>query len=192
MSAILQCLVHCPPVQKYFLHDVGHNHISCAQYRHMALPMDKANKQASGPNLCLGCEVDKVFLMSFGSAVGRNAIALISMNPFGRGTSPMLTSRHSKPRHPDNSELTTRLLKGDPLTLTDMLTAVWKCKGMAHLSGYEQRDAHEFLHAFFDVLGKHMTQYRARVHQTINIPRPNNVHEADFDGKSNGKWQRTR
>jgi hypothetical protein len=34
-----------------------------------------------------------------------------------------------------------------------MLTAVWRCGGMSHLAGYDQRDAHEFLHGFLEIMG---------------------------------------
>jgi hypothetical protein len=62
--------------------------------------------------------------------------------------------------------------KGNPLLTADILTASWKCGGMKHLAGYEQRDAHEFLHGFLETLGKHMRQFRDRVSTTINSIQP--------------------
>ena len=35
--------------------------------------------------------------------------------------------------------------KGFPIIPLCLLTAIWKCDGVAHLTGYEQRDAQEFL-----------------------------------------------
>ena len=64
--------------------------------------------------------------------------------------------------------------KGEPLITTKMLHVAWKSGGMGHLAGYEQRDAHEFLHAFLDILGKQICQHRARVDTAIAMSRCGN------------------
>eukprot|EP00978_Attheya_sp_CCMP212_P017022 scaffold45125_cov60-Attheya_sp.AAC.2 len=50
-------------------------------------------------------------------------------------------------------------MQGDPLIPSALLTAAWKSGRMDHLAGYEQRDAHEFLQAFLDIMGKHESQH---------------------------------
>ena len=64
--------------------------------------------------------------------------------------------------------------KGEPLVVAKMLHVAWKSGGMGHLAGYEQRDAHEFLHAFLDTLGKQICQHRARVDSAIAMSRCGN------------------
>lgn len=146
MSSILQCLVHCIPVQRYFLPDMGHGHQSCQVYRdRAALEGKPSNGKAGGAaksakketakneSICLGCELDKLMLQYFGSSNG------IDMSCIAVDASI------------DSSNVP--VVKGEPLVTAEMLTAAWKCSGMSHLAGYEQRDAHEFLHGFFDILG---------------------------------------
>jgi len=146
MSAILQCLVHCLPVQRYFLREIGHNHQACKMYRDKAASATKSadgdtrknSKTESAPkqeSICLACEVDKLVLQYYGSANGVDVSSLaIDSSLDGRRTNG-------------------QLLKGDPLITAEMLAAAWKCGGMSHLAGYEQRDAHEFLHGFLEGLG---------------------------------------
>jgi ubiquitin C-terminal hydrolase len=50
----------------------------------------------------------------------------------------------------------------------DLLASTWKCKEMSHLAGYDQFDAHEFLHAFLEVLGYHTSNLKKLVWQTLN------------------------
>lgn len=136
MSAILQCLVHCLPVQRYFLRDVGHNYQSCQIYRENGVPpADGVRSGGVGTKkdkVCLGCELDKLMLQYFGSSNG------IDM-------APCLET--------DSKASCVPVFKGEPLVTAEMLTAAWKCGGMSHLAGYEQRDAHEFLHGFLEILG---------------------------------------
>jgi ubiquitin carboxyl-terminal hydrolase 22/27/51 len=169
MTAILQCLIHSTEVQHYFLRDVGHNHHSCKIYRDLF--EKKVVKSA-----CLACEMDKLFLAYFENTHGLNLRKLLGQLSD--------TSRH-KTKLGGALDAVFDKVKGEPLVTSDMLTVAWKC--ISHIAGYEQRDAHEFFHSFLDVLGKHTRQYRVRVHNTINIPRPNNAYISHFDAAQQGK-----
>jgi Ubiquitin carboxyl-terminal hydrolase len=153
MSAVLQCLIHCPPLQSYFLKQIGHNHFATSMY----LSSDRALKTqdvpsasssgnlfATAPNeICLASELDKVFLSYYGSSVGVDVLSVLAMDD--AASMPANASVYvSGP---------VETVKGEPLVLADMLTAVWRCGGMSHLAGYDQRDAHEFLHGFLEILG---------------------------------------
>lgn len=118
-SSVLQCLMACPPVQKYFLDDFGHPFATCQEHR-----------MNDSSTVCIACAMDRLMLQYFGSARGVNALALLE-------------------EQDDVSQL-----QGDPLVGSEMLYTTWKCPGMTHLAGYEQRDAHEFLHGFLDSLSK--------------------------------------
>lgn len=167
MSAILHCLIHCSPLQRYFLHDVGHNHVACNLYRTMnvkdAAEQASAKAKAKMKSVCLACEMDKLFLRYIGSTKGIDLLSIV-------GT----CSLHATINNPEHNATSSNSndecvgVKGSPLLTADMLTAAWKCGGMNHLAGYEQRDAHEFLHGFLEILGKHMRQFRERVRTTIN------------------------
>jgi ubiquitin carboxyl-terminal hydrolase 22/27/51 len=171
MSAIFHCLIHCVPLQRYFLRDIGHNHAACAIYRKSAANLNgvgaSRNSTPKLESVCLACEMDKLFLRYIGSALGLDVLSAAN-------------SDSPRPANDAENESTGRatkdgaLVKGDPLIVADMLTAAWKCGGMNHLAGYEQRDAHEFLHGFLEILGKHMRQYRTRMYAAINIARPAN------------------
>ena len=122
-----------------------------------------AKSKAKMKSVCLACEIDKLFLRYIGSTRGIDLLSAIDTS-----------SLYSAMKTPEyNGTSTDRKdvvegIKGSPLLTADMLTAAWKCGGMNHLAGYEQRDAHEFLHGFLEILGKHMRQFRDRVHATIN------------------------
>jgi len=61
-----------------------------------------------------------------------------------------------------------RVEEGSPLIISDLLTSAWKSGGsMNHLAGYEQRDAHEFLNSFLEILGKHIIIYRKRINDAV-------------------------
>lgn len=169
MTAILQCLIHSLPIQSYFLRDVGHHHLSCKIYR------DLFEKKASR-SACLACEMDKLFLSYFESCHGTWARRLLSVP----STAPTTAESQSNTDDEKQGDKT----RGEPLVTSDMLAVAWKC--ISHIAGYEQRDAHEFLHSFLDVMGKHTRQYRVRVHNTINIPQPNNALLAPFDAAKQG------
>jgi ubiquitin carboxyl-terminal hydrolase 22/27/51 len=191
-TAILQCLINCPPMQKYFLHDIGHHHLSCEAYRKAQTPtatggtsvptnggMAEASPKKS-PDVCLACEMDKLFLGYLGSTIGVDVASLISDTQrcsIGGGT---LGSG-------GESNGTAGIAKGEPIVTEAMLTATWRCGEMSHLAGYEQRDAHEFLHAFLENVGKHIRQYRERVYKKINAFVPTNAIVASDKSTEHGK-----
>jgi Ubiquitin carboxyl-terminal hydrolase len=161
MTAILHCLVHCVPVQRYFLRDAGHHYASCKVYRKKVVRPTKAAQEP----VCLACEMDRLFLRYMGSALGLDVLSAIDS----------MTAPHSNDAEtnaPSRPEISS--FQGEPLLTADMLTAAWQC--MNHLAGYEQRDAHEFLHGFLDTLGKHMKLYRIRMAKAVNTARPANVY----------------
>lgn len=157
MSAVLQCLVHCPPLQSYFLKQVGHNHFASSMYLSSDRPLktqDGGVSVTSSGNLaplfatasneiCLASELDKVFLSYYGSSIGVDVLSLLAMD-CAASIQENSSVYMSGP---------VETAKGEPLVLSDMLTAVWRCGGMSHLAGYDQRDAHEFLHGFLEISG---------------------------------------
>lgn len=166
MSAILQCLIHCVPLMSYFVRDIGHNHEACAIYRKMRTPATATSGAANAKRetVCLACEMDKLFLRYIGSTAGLDVLAAVTALP-----------NEAKSDANGSAKIGGDSRKGDPLNTADMLTAAWRCGGMNHLAGYDQRDAHEFLHGFLEILGKHMRQYRVRMYAAVNAARPANT-----------------
>ena len=158
-SAVFQCLIHYRPFQKHFLFDVRHNFRACEHYRASA-PVTAAAKKLKSDPACLGCEMDKIFVRYYGSTTGVNALDVLL----------------AKPSNPKELGMTE---KGDPLVTTEMLSAAWQCGGMAHIAGYDQRDAHEFLHAFLDTLGKHTMTFQERVLHTSRRMQPRKIRSAE-------------
>jgi ubiquitin carboxyl-terminal hydrolase 22/27/51 len=115
--------------------------------------------------VCLGCEMDKLFLKYFGSTIGVDVTAILAETAQDKEQGRSIFT---------DAEVT-EIPKGQPLITADMLTAAWQCGGMDHLAGYAQRDAHEFLHGFLDVLGKNARQYRERMYKTIKSSVPGNA-----------------
>lgn len=162
MSAVLQCLVHCFPLQNFFLNEIGHHHEAYDIYRKMELERiaitsskgsanhNHTSKQEVKDDVCLASEMDKLYLQYFSSTIGYDVFSLVKDLKLIQGNKKM--------KNEEKNVYSTS--KGQPLTLTDMLTAVWKCKGMKHIAGYDQRDAHEFLHGFLENLGKDTQRYR--------------------------------
>ena len=160
-SAVLQCLIACTPLQKYFLHDVMHHHASCAEYRqsvHQESPK-RSNSNVSSKSsssskdrvgTCLACELDKLMLRYLGSSRGVDVFSAVM----------------------EHSEPDSYLRKGDPLVTSEMLACAWKCGEMNHLAGYAQRDSHEFLHGFLDNMGKHDREYQSRISRAIKSAQP--------------------
>jgi ubiquitin C-terminal hydrolase len=171
MSAILQCLLHCTSLQRYFLRDVGHDHESCAIYRSMEglgnAPAFARGKSKQAMNVCLACEMDKIFLQNLSSTTGVDVLTAVSRRLPNEVFAPSSNG--------DKSRRTTLVKRGEPLIPSTMLTSVWKCGGMKHLAGYDQRDAHEFLHSFLEILGEHVKLYRSNVQKAINMARPDNA-----------------
>lgn len=137
LSSTLQALIHCVPLQRYFLEDIGHFHEACG-----VLCKPKANSTVTGvPSrvagqygkmrpLCLACEMDKLYTIYESSANGYRAWQ-----------------------------------KGSPLVTANILSSCWRA--MEHLAGSEQRDAHEFLHGFLELVGKHMATFRTQVRKSL-------------------------
>ncbi|KAL3920991.1 MAG: hypothetical protein SGILL_002988 [Bacillariaceae sp.] len=182
MSSILQCLVFCRPLQDYFLKHFGHHHKACEVYRHetdaksattkMKVSALKTKKAASSsikgqgttmePEICLACEMDRLFLSYFGSANGVDMHSCIE-----ESSQHLLLGKSSDESFQTNSKEFATPAKGSPLMITNLITSAWKCGGMEHLAGYEQRDAHEFLNAFLELLGKHIVKFRERIHSSV-------------------------
>ena len=179
MSAVLQCLVHCSPLQRYFLRDVRHHHLAHEMYQQLdwetlklssassshastsdngnISSIDKSNGHHLNNNdtVCLASEMDKLFLEYYGSSIGFDVLSLIQSTKGGCGSGTGVdTITNSISGSPAVSQ------QGQPLLLTDMLRSVWSCRGMKHLAGYDQRDAHEFLHGFLETLGKHTQRHQ--------------------------------
>ena len=152
MSSVLQCLINCGPIQRYFIRNVRHNHKSCEILRaaHGAAPSSPVKSNCRGQNehegigICLACEMDRLLLEYYGSTIGQNAIAAV-------GEGPSLSSSFASGAA-DAVSGSKRC--GEPLIPARLLAATWKSKGMKHLAGYQQRDAHEFLSAFLNIMGK--------------------------------------
>jgi len=149
MSSVLQCLVNCAPIQRYFLREVRHNFLSCKVLRsaHGASPSSplKSNcRQGEGAGICIACEMDRLLLEYYGRTIGDDVIAALEEGP---SLSSSCVSNAA------NAAAGRRC--GEPLVPARLLAATWKSGGMKHLAGYQQRDAHEFLSAFLDSMGKH-------------------------------------
>lgn len=175
-SAILQCLLHCQPLQRYFLKDMGHHHQACKLYRENNETGNKKKNNGNTVNnvddkpssklstVCLACEMDRLFLSNYGSTVGKDVSAAI------QAVSPSSDNANGDEVFEGDD-----LDKGMPLIISDFLTATWKSGGMDHLAGYEQRDAHEFLNSFLDMLGKHSYLHRERVYASITSVKEKNA-----------------
>lgn len=92
---------------------------------------------------CLACELDKLILRYLGSVRGADILSALT------NTAANMDEKS--------------IPKGEPLVTSEMLTSAWNCVGMNHLAGYDQRDAHEFLHGFLDNMSKHDQEFHHRV-----------------------------
>lgn len=193
MNCILQCLLHCAPLQQFFLNNVGHNYAAC-QYMRKCYIEDNDLPKDSPYAHCMACEMDRIFLETFGNSIGIDAIeALEELSlhssshslPFGeistdgeddqkslqQGNNNLSKSGNSGDQNfsaitYDNMKSASEISKGCPIVPVPFLSAAWKSPGMTHLAGYEQRDAHEFLHAFLDTMGKHTRMYNELTEKT--------------------------
>lgn len=166
------------PLQQHFLQNVGHHHKSCelvrsAYKKNDAKSSDKstaaksANDEFDKSNICLACEMDKLFLQYFGSSIGQDVTRAVCQapHPLDRYETPTLMSDPTqgsvfRTKSGGLDGANTTCIQGEPLVTTKLLAAAWKSGGMDHLAGYEQGDAHEFLQAFLDTVGKHEGEYR--------------------------------
>ena len=152
MSSVLQCLVNCPPIQRYFLRDIKHNHQSCHLLRsaHGEAPVSPSKSNHHGNSqggICIACEMDRLMLEYYGSTIGHSNI-IEAINEAPSPPSSLLTPLA-------DSTSTCNNKCGTPLVPSRLLAATWKSGGMKHLAGYQQRDSHEFLSAFLDIMSKH-------------------------------------
>ena len=160
MNGVLQCLIHCVPLQDYFLREIGHDTLSCQMIR--------ASAAEPKQSTCLACELDSLFLKGFGSLIGKDVVGALV-----------------EPNDPSRRFEVVSIDKGMPLIPSDFLTAAWKSGGMDHLSGYEQRDAHEFLLALLNLIGKHTNAHHARIQANLDLALPfgtNPVKHKEVDG----------
>ena len=135
-GCVLQCLLNLHPIQKYFLSEGKHDHRSCKLLR---------SHVAKKKKICIGCEIDKLLLEYYGNVCGldmRNAL-----------------QRSVGASSDDKDKLF--LDRGLPISPTNLLIELWKCKSMSLLAGYEQRDAHEFLQVMLDILSKDCRQFHS-------------------------------
>jgi ubiquitin carboxyl-terminal hydrolase 22/27/51 len=151
MSSVLQCLVNCPPIQRYFLRDVKHNHQSCQLLRsthgEASASPSKYDHNGNSQGICIACEMDRLMLEYYGSTIGHSDIIEEAGNEASNLSSCLVSSTH--PTSSCHGKC------GDPLVPSRLLAATWKSGGMKHLAGYQQRDSHEFLSAFLDIMRKH-------------------------------------
>ena len=176
MSCILQCLMSLAPLQKYFLHQVRHDHNVCQLLRSTMpertnleknVESEKNTVKSNGSlSFCLACEIDKLFLSYYGSTIGMDVIKAIKEDS---STTSSSTIELSSGRNTNDE-------KGIPVAPSDFLQASWQCTGMSHLAGHEQRDAHEFLQAFLDIMGKHCVKYDQSVREMREEGRGNKCH----------------
>lgn len=161
-SAVLQCLVHCLPLQQFFVKENGHNHHACKLYRQWDIFRQKKKRSLLKPKetICLACEMDRLFLSYYGSTTGDDV----------RGAVEEVCARDGAV-----VEFNEPPEKGDPLVISEMLTASWQSGGMNSVASYKQHDSHEFLNSFLELVGKQTKQHWKRVHTAINFVKPNNA-----------------
>jgi len=112
--------------------------------------------------------MDMLFLDYYSRATGRNVVEILE--DMARSPRRSVVDLFDEISGRDEECIP----KGEPLIIAKMLQVAWNSGGMGHLAGYEQRDAHEFLHAFLDILGKQICQHRARVDAAIALARCGN------------------
>ena len=181
MSSILQCLVHCAPLQRYFLKDIGHNHEACLLYRKKNSGVTggpnaetSRSKRTTSDTICLACEMDTLFLSYMGSSTGVDVLSAVRSSDENRSSGTGISSSSSANHLATATSTDGTVVQGAPLVAASMLSTAWKCVAMKHLAGYGQRDAHEFLHGFLEIMGRHMQLYRTRMYKAINRARPLN------------------
>lgn len=211
MSSILQCLVLCKPLQQYFLQDSGHHYKSCEMFRHkedllrtaaaasaVVAPSKKLSAKSKKPGtssdvkkktpkieseVCLACEMDRLFLSYYGGTVGNDVFA-----PIEESSQNLLLGHEDSPCSFCPGEIVVPIEKGDPLIISDLLTSAWKSGGMNHLTGYDQHDAHEFLDSFLDILRKHILKFRKRIHHAVTKVYKENAVVPEFHSEKVGMF----
>ena len=107
--------------------------------------------------------MDRLFINYMGRSVGFDVMGAVA--------DPPVPTNGNLFRPVDSQEKMVSFQRGEPLLTAEMLTAAWKCGGMDHLAGYEQRDAHEFLHSFLEILDKHTARYYDGILESLNLAR---------------------
>lgn len=156
MNATLQCLIHCKPLQDLFLRTFAHPYQSCGCLR------------GSNKTSCLTCELDKIFLEYYGSAVGIDAMSALEEQP-------ELLSKQTLPSKDSATDS-----RGHPIIPSSLLAEVWKNRGMRLVAGHAQHDAQEFFNAFIDCLASHALAYQKSAQETRQT-----VHETQIKKQSN-------
>ena len=133
--------------------------------------------------VCLACEMDRLFLSYYGAASGNNVFP-----PIEESSQNLLLGHSGASSSFSPSEIVVPIEKGDPLIISDLLTSAWKSGGMNHLTGYDQHDAHEFLDSFLDILSKHTVKFRNRVHHAVTKVYKENAFVPEIDSKKVGKF----
>jgi len=164
MSAILQCMIHCKPLQKSFLTDLAHPYQSCESL------LCGSNKTS-----CLTSEMDKLFLEYYGSAVGIDTIAALEEQ-----------QDLSSDETPDFVKKQTHDNRGHPIVPSTLMGEIWKSKGMRHVSGHSQHDAQEFFNAFVDCLATHALAYQQSAHELTRV-----MHETQIKPSSSNEISAT-
>jgi hypothetical protein len=179
MSAILQCLVICQPLQHYFLKTIGHHHKSCEMYRRDLDKKASMVKPAASPaksqkvsnprtakkatsQICLACEMDRLFLSYYGSTNGTDVLSAIDESMHGLVLDDVNNGFLRSTSHGTVAK------RGCPLLISEFITSAWKSGGMDHLAGYEQRDAHEFLNSFLELLSSDIVKFRERIYAAVS------------------------
>lgn len=191
MSAVLQCLIHCIPLQQFFLNDIGYHYEASRIYSAMDTPDEMipsstktahvTKKQSSysvrrskskESEVFLASELDKVFLRYFSSSIGYDAFSVLDKTSKPKKHQPNALSNK------DSNHISISFYQGQPLLLSDMLHAVWNCQDMRRIARYEQRDAHVFLLGFINNIGKGIEKYYDMVHNAIGDMRidRNSIH----------------
>ena len=178
-------------IATFFLNDIGHDYTACQCMREHFCTKSSTYKEQRY-SVCMACEMDRILLNTFGSAIGINVIEALEEIPihtpkkekdsfhrhFGKGDIYVSSSSSSSSQEPmtvtkrletidqqpsitniDNIDSSAGISKGSPIIPIHFFAASWNSAGMIHLAGYEQRDAHEFLHAFLDTMGKDTQMY---------------------------------
>ncbi len=135
------------------------------------------------PEVCLACEMDRLFLSYYGAAAGNDVFP-----PLEESSQNLMLGHTGMSSLFSPGEIVVPIEKGEPLIISDLLTSAWKSGGMNHLTGYDQHDAHEFLDSFLDILSKHTVKFRSRVHHAVTKVYKENAIVPEIDPKKVGKF----
>ncbi|GMI53136.1 hypothetical protein ScalyP_jg3730 [Parmales sp. scaly parma] len=182
ISCVLQCLLSCVSLQNYFLRDCAHDFRSCTSSEEgeekekvnklkrlysSTVAGDPTSPTASSRQNCLACELDKIFLSTFGRTIGLPVLRTItnigqippecsddtdSEEAWNNNNKTDVDSPLRKIGHADSSTEGGELVLGLPIVPSSLLHSVSTNPLTKHLSGHKQHDAHEFLVAFLNAI----------------------------------------